>query len=91
MRYRRRCFTGWSSFARRTAFSFRPLTSASAFAEAMARQGGVSSEAGLDHRTMRICFDELRRAQEILSQRKQILASKKLTENEEFKLAQFMS
>jgi len=26
---------------------------------------GVSSEAGLDHRTMRICFDELRRAQEI--------------------------
>jgi len=28
---------------------------------------GVSSEAGLDHRTMRICFDELRRAQEISS------------------------
>src|ERR1039457_3827718 len=26
---------------------------------------GVSSEAGLDHRTMRICFDELRRAQDI--------------------------
>jgi hypothetical protein len=26
---------------------------------------GVSSEAGLDHRTVRICFDELRRAQEI--------------------------
>ena len=26
---------------------------------------GVSSEAGLDHRTMRICLDELRRAQEI--------------------------
>jgi WD40 repeat protein len=26
---------------------------------------GVSSEAGLDHRTMRICFDELWRAQEI--------------------------
>ena len=26
---------------------------------------GVSTEAGLDHRTMRICFDELRRAQEI--------------------------
>ena len=26
---------------------------------------GVSSEAGLDHRTMRSCFDELRRAQEI--------------------------
>ncbi|MCX6278004.1 MAG: DUF4062 domain-containing protein [Bacteroidetes bacterium] len=26
---------------------------------------GVSGEAGLDHRTMRICFDELRRAQEI--------------------------
>ena len=26
---------------------------------------GVSSEAGLAHRTMRICFDELRRAQEI--------------------------
>ena len=26
---------------------------------------GVSSEAGLDHRTMRICFDELKRAQEI--------------------------
>ena len=26
---------------------------------------GVSSEAGLDHRTMRMCFDELRRAQEI--------------------------
>ena len=26
---------------------------------------GVSSEAGLNHRTMRICFDELRRAQEI--------------------------
>lgn len=26
---------------------------------------GVSSEAGLDHRTMRICFDELRRAQNI--------------------------
>jgi hypothetical protein len=26
---------------------------------------GVSSEAGLDHRTMRICFDELRRTQEI--------------------------
>ena len=26
---------------------------------------GVSSEAGLDHRTMRICFEELRRAQEI--------------------------
>lgn len=26
---------------------------------------GVSSEAGLDHRTMRICFDELRRAQEL--------------------------
>ena len=26
---------------------------------------GVSSEAGLDHRTMRICSDELRRAQEI--------------------------
>jgi len=26
---------------------------------------GVSREAGLDHRTMRICFDELRRAQEI--------------------------
>jgi hypothetical protein len=27
--------------------------------------GGVSNEAGLDHRTMRICFDELRRAQDI--------------------------
>jgi len=26
---------------------------------------GVSTEAGLDHRTMRICFDELRRAQEV--------------------------
>jgi hypothetical protein len=26
---------------------------------------GVSTEAGLDHRTMRICFDELRRSQEI--------------------------
>ena len=26
---------------------------------------GVSSEAGLDHRTMRICFEELRRSQEI--------------------------
>ena len=26
---------------------------------------GVSSEAGLDHRAMRICFEELRRAQEI--------------------------
>ena len=26
---------------------------------------GVSTEAGLDHRTMRICFDELRRAQEL--------------------------
>lgn len=26
---------------------------------------GVSTEAGLDHRTMRICFDELRRAQKI--------------------------
>ncbi|MDB6029429.1 MAG: hypothetical protein JWM68_5652, partial [Verrucomicrobiales bacterium] len=26
---------------------------------------GVSTEAGLDHRTMQICFDELRRAQEI--------------------------
>ncbi len=26
---------------------------------------GVSTEAGLDHRTMRICFDELRRTQEI--------------------------
>lgn len=26
---------------------------------------GVSAEAGLDHRTMRICFDELRRAQEV--------------------------
>jgi hypothetical protein len=26
---------------------------------------GVSTEAGLDHRTMRICFEELRRAQEI--------------------------
>lgn len=26
---------------------------------------GVSTEAGMDHRTMRICFDELRRAQEI--------------------------
>jgi hypothetical protein len=26
---------------------------------------GVSGEAGLDHRTMRICFEELRRAQEI--------------------------
>ncbi|MEK7690320.1 MAG: DUF4062 domain-containing protein, partial [Bdellovibrionota bacterium] len=26
---------------------------------------GLSTEAGLDHRTMRICFDELRRAQEI--------------------------
>jgi hypothetical protein len=26
---------------------------------------GVPSEAGLDHRTMRICFDELRRSQEI--------------------------
>src|SRR5882672_11008148 len=26
---------------------------------------GVSTEAGLDHRTIRICFDELRRAQEI--------------------------
>jgi len=26
---------------------------------------GVSTEDGLDHRTMRICFDELRRAQEI--------------------------
>jgi hypothetical protein len=26
---------------------------------------GVSTEAGLDHQTMRICFDELRRAQEI--------------------------
>lgn len=26
---------------------------------------GVSTEAGLDHRAMRICFDELRRAQEI--------------------------
>ncbi|MGO8697053.1 MAG: AAA family ATPase [Limisphaerales bacterium] len=26
---------------------------------------GVSSEAGLDHRTMRICLDELRRAQDI--------------------------
>ena len=29
---------------------------------------GVSGEAGLDHRTMRICFDELRRAQEISPQ-----------------------
>jgi len=29
---------------------------------------GVSREAGLDHRTMRICFDELRRAQEISPQ-----------------------
>src|SRR4051812_20661043 len=26
---------------------------------------GVPTEAGLDHRTMRICFDELRRAQEM--------------------------
>ena len=26
---------------------------------------GVPTEAGLDHRTMRICFEELRRAQEI--------------------------
>src|SRR5512137_803561 len=26
---------------------------------------GVSTEAGLDHRTMRICFNELRRAQEV--------------------------
>ncbi len=26
---------------------------------------GVSTEAGLDHRTIRICFDELRRAQEL--------------------------
>lgn len=26
---------------------------------------GVPSEAGLDHRTMRICFEELRRAQDI--------------------------
>ncbi len=26
---------------------------------------GISTEAGLDHRTMRICFDELRRAQDI--------------------------
>ncbi len=26
---------------------------------------GVPSEAGLDHRTMRICFDELRRSQEV--------------------------
>ena len=26
---------------------------------------GVSSEAGLDHRTMRICFEELRRSQEV--------------------------
>jgi hypothetical protein len=26
---------------------------------------GVSGEAALDHRTMRICFDELRRAQDI--------------------------
>ncbi len=29
---------------------------------------GVSSEAGLDHRTMRICMDELRRSQEISPQ-----------------------
>ncbi len=29
---------------------------------------GVSSEAGLDHRTMQICLDELRRAQEISPQ-----------------------
>lgn len=29
---------------------------------------GVPTEAGLDHRTMRICFDELRRAQEISPQ-----------------------
>ncbi len=29
---------------------------------------GVSSEAGLDHRTMRICLDELRRSQEISPQ-----------------------
>lgn len=29
---------------------------------------GVSTEAGLDHRTMRICFDEVRRAQEISPQ-----------------------
>lgn len=29
---------------------------------------GVSGESGLDHRTMRICFDELRRAQEISPQ-----------------------
>jgi hypothetical protein len=26
---------------------------------------GVSTEAGLDHRTMRICFEELRRSQEV--------------------------
>ena len=29
---------------------------------------GVPTEAGLDHRTMRICFEELRRAQEISPQ-----------------------
>jgi hypothetical protein len=29
---------------------------------------GVPSEAGLDHRTMRICFEELRRSQEISPQ-----------------------
>lgn len=33
--------------------------------EAIDLRWGVSTEAGLDHRTMRICFDELRRAQEI--------------------------
>jgi hypothetical protein len=33
--------------------------------QAMDLRWGVSSEEGLDHRTMRICFDELRRAQEI--------------------------
>ena len=33
--------------------------------QALDLRWGVSTEAGLDHRTMRICFDELRRAQEI--------------------------
>src|SRR5215472_13795046 len=33
--------------------------------EAIDLRWGVPGEAGLDHRTMQICFDELRRAQDV--------------------------
>lgn len=49
------CLPKLEQFCQRQGFQF----------QAIDLRWGVSTEAGLDHRTMRICFDELRRAQEI--------------------------